>query len=547
MSFVRFLIAFALLLLISCQQKSNESSSLDSNLEKAENLVVQKKYNEAYLFYNKSLEHNQTIKNNKRVVYCLLKMAEIEKIECDYNTSEHTITKAISLFNKETPVPYWVNAYIGLGLNFTHLNNFSEGIKYYTKALEITDDELSKCIIQNNIAYLYSKHDNYKKAVEILSSIENEKVLLDNPLEYARVLHNKGYFLFYLNSPDALPYMQKALAIRETNKDDSEIVSSYMHLATYFAKSNKTIATKWAQNAYTSATKANIPDDRLEALNLLFKTTENNNLKDLYHNQYFRTNDSLTKARQFAKNQFAKIKYDNEKAEIEKAEYQFKMWIYIVLLLLSITVFILIYSISQLKNKRKISETKYQTETQIAKRLHDELANDVHNTIAFAETQNLEDIANKEHLLDSLDTIYSRTRNISNENKEIQTGSNFVPQLKNMITSYSNDKTNVILQSAELNHMKWTKEIQITVYRVLQELMVNMKKHSNCSLVAITFKTTNSHLEINYSDNGKGANSNLFIKNGLQNVENRIFSLKGSITFETEPEKGFKVKITIPN
>ena len=62
----------------------------------------------------------------------------------------------------------------------------------------------------------------------------------------------------------------------------------------------------------------------------------------------------------------------------------------------------------------------------------------------------------------------------------------------------------------------------------------------------ISFKETNSALEINYSDNGKGTDNQLQIKNGLQNVENRIFSINGNITFDTEPNKGFKVKITIP-
>ena len=35
-------------------------------------------------------------------------------------------------------------------------------------------------------------------------------------------------------------------------------------------------------------------------------------------------------------------------------------------------------------------------------------------------------------------------------------------------------------------------------------------------------------------------------KNGLRNKENRIMAIKGTINFDTEPEKGFKVKITLP-
>ena len=546
MTLFRIICFFSYFLLISCQQKTTESPPLDFNLEKAENLRSNKAYDKAYYYYNQSLAYNQEKNNYKRMIYCLLKMAEIERIACDYNASENTTTKAISYFDKETPTSYRVNAYMGLGLNYTHLNNFTEGLKIYKKALQLSDNELTSCIIQNNIAYLYSKQGKYKNAIEVLNTIENNTILKDNPLEYARVLHNKGYFLFHLKAPNALIYMEKALAIRETNKDDSQIVSSYMHLANYHIDSNKTTAAKWAQKAYESATKATIPDDQLEALNILFRTSENSDLKTQYHNQYFKLNDSLVKARQQTKNQFAKIKYDSEKAETEKTAYQYKMYGFIVLLILSVAVFILLYRLKKKKNKSKILETQYTTETKIAKRLHDELANDVHNTIAFAETQNLENEQNKETLLKNLDTIYQRARNISNENKEINTGKNYFEQLKHMINSYASDNINVIFNGSALHEVKLDSEIKIALYRVLQELMVNMKKHSECSLVMISFKETNSALEINYSDNGKGTDNQLQIKNGLQNVENRIFSINGNITFDTEPNKGFKVKITIP-
>ncbi len=178
--------------------------------------------------------------------------------------------------------------------------------------------------------------------------------------------------------------------------------------------------------------------------------------------------------------------------------------------------------------------------------MHDELANDVHNTIAFAETQNLENEQNKETLLENLDTIYQRARNISNENKQINTGEAYVEQLKHMIHSYSSEKINVILNTAALHDIQLKEEVKIALYRVLQELMVNMKKHSESTLVAIAFKNLPTTIEITYSDNGKGVENQLQVKNGLQNVENRIFSINGNLTFETEPNKGFKVKFSIP-
>ena len=70
-----------------------------------------------------------------------------------------------------------------------------------------------------------------------------------------------------------------------------------------------------------------------------------------------------------------------------------------------------------------------------------------------------------------------------------------------------------------------------------------MRKHSNATLVALSFKQEGHRLLVNYTDNGQGCE--LKKENGLRNTENRIHSIDGSITFESEPQKGFKAKIVI--
>lgn len=546
MNFPKFLFFILLLLVVSCENKETADLPLDHNLKIAESLYYGKKYNTAYNYYNKSLEFNLANKNNKRASYCLLQMADIEHKESDYINSEITVTKAISLFDKNTDIAYQTNALNALGRNYTQLSNFEDALKVYDQVISINPDELTKCITKNNIAYVYSNMGKYKEAISILSEIENNQFLLEQPLDYARVLNNKGYYLNNLKNNDALDYLMRALKIREAHYDDSQIVSSYMRLALFYENSNPDEAYKWAQKAYTSATKASIPDDRLEALDLLYKNANDVSLKDKHYEDFFRINDSLNKSRQKAKNQFAKIRFDSENEIKKRKEYQAKMYVYIVLLLFTILVFFLIYRFTIRKNRKKIKETAYQTETRIAKKLHDELANDVHNTIAFAETQDLLNPKNKDTLLESLETIYNRTRNISNENKDIDTGESYFEKLKAMLATYNSYDRNVIVNVDAFNHLKTSEEVKVIIHRVLQELMVNMKKHSQCSLASISIKSNKKGLQINYSDNGIGTANLLNLKNGLQNAENRILSINGTINFDTAPEKGFKVKIEIP-
>ncbi|MBK9225315.1 MAG: hypothetical protein IPO23_13230 [Flavobacterium sp.] len=97
--------------------------------------------------------------------------------------------------------------------------------------------------------------------------------------------------------------------------------------------------------------------------------------------------------------------------------------------------------------------------------------------------------------------------------------SNFVPYLKEVISSYSSTSINVLVNGLDPSLlMTLDNSKKIVLYRTINELLVNMKKHSQCSLVVISFKKNKKYLEIEYSDNGGGiASDALILKNGLQN------------------------------
>ena len=175
------------------------------------------------------------------------------------------------------------------------------------------------------------------------------------------------------------------------------------------------------------------------------------------------------------------------------------------------------------------------------------MANDVFHVIAFAESQSLSAESTKENLLQKLDDIYGRVRGISRENNRIDTGKDFIKSLKDMLSTYNTSERNIMVTNLESINWEIIDDIKkITISRVLQELMVNMKKHSQANLVVIKFESDQKSIIINYTDNGKGAEKSKIAKNGLQNMENRIQALKGTIDFETEPDKGFRAKIAIP-
>jgi len=198
-----------------------------------------------------------------------------------------------------------------------------------------------------------------------------------------------------------------------------------------------------------------------------------------------------------------------------------------------------VYFIIRTKHKKDKLQQVYDTESRISKKVHDEVANEVYHVITKIQREN-----HKDELLDDLEHIYNKTRDISKDNSAINVDDNFTEVLNDLLISYQSDSVNIITKN--LSKIDWNVVNTLkknTLYRVLQELMTNMRKHSKASWVVISFEQNHKNVAITYKDNGIG--TNLQRGNGLTNAENRIRSINGNIIFESEVNKGFNVKITI--
>lgn len=76
-------------------------------------------------------------------------------------------------------------------------------------------------------------------------------------------------------------------------------------------------------------------------------------------------------------------------------------------------------------------------------------------------------------------------------------------------------------------------------------MLVNMIKHSVGTHARLSFANHKS-LKIQYSDNGEITPEQNLRKNGLKFMENRILSVKGSLTFGNGQEKGFHISVELP-
>lgn len=516
----------------------------------------------AFSYFNKSKIQFEYKKDSSLVVYSLLMMSSILKNKDDYYDMEAVNTEVLSFINQTNRNYNFSCAYNNLGISLKETYDYKKSLGYYRKARQYAEDESTRIIIDNNIASVFILNKEYQKAIELLSKLELAKSEIVSDRIKSNILNNLGLAYFKENDSRAVAYFFKALTIREKQKDEYGLIGSYIQLANYYkSKDDNLRAKKYALKAYQNATKMKSIDERLDALQILVNSSFENESR-VFSAAHFRLNDSISEVRQKNKNQFANIRYDfshqkeeNQKLSTQKAETTLLLekqknstllMYFVILFLLGLTVVIINFLNS--KSKKEKVRVSYDTETRISKKLHDELANDVYHAMTFAETQDLSTINNKEMLLKDLDNIYSRTRNISKENSSIDTGQDFVPSLRDMMSNYGNDEVNIIVNGLDvLQNTTLETNKKITVYRILQELLVNMKKHSQCSLVVITFKKMEKNIIIEYTDNGIGAAiEQINIKSGLLNVENRINAIGGTLTFDNAIQKGFKVRIEFP-
>ena len=92
------------------------------------------------------------------------------------------------------------------------------------------------------------------------------------------------------------------------------------------------------------------------------------------------------------------------------------------------------------------------------------------------------------------------------------------------------------------------KKLQIYLYRISQEAINNITKHSQATEASIKITCVDNNIFLNIADNGKGFDSNkINIQgNGILNIKQRVELLKGECSLLTSIGKGTRISIKIP-
>lgn len=501
------------------------------------------------------LEH----KDSLNVANCLINMAITQKDQGDYFGAQETALEAIDYLNTDNPehYVYLSTNYNNLGVATNALGDKDRAIDFYNLAIKFAADSALVRTYRSNLGRLYQEKKDYSRAISIYSAILQEEN--KGTTDFARILTNYATAMWqYQKSYNPVKDLTHALSIRKQKNDLWGQNSSYAYLSDYYEKIKPDSSLYFARKQYAIAKVINSASDQASALKRLIRLSSIDSAR-AYFAVYHQLTDSIQQARAAAKNQFALIRYeveknkaDNLRLEKENAEKQSRLVRQRAITGASIFLLLIATGGGSLWYKRRKQRLELEaqhkikeTQLNISKKVHDVVANDIYRVMTEVEYK---DDLDREGLLDKLEVIYNQSRDISHNVDQLPVIE--VPyneQISALLRSFATDHRRVSIAGNDAE--QWadiSKRVKNEVKYVLQELMVNMKKHSQAEQVVVRFEKSDRQLKIFYKDNGIGIPKVKSEGKGLTNTVSRIENLGGEIIFASEPGKGLSITANIP-
>lgn len=126
---------------------------------------------------------------------------------------------------------------------------------------------------------------------------------------------------------------------------------------------------------------------------------------------------------------------------------------------------------------------------------------------------------------------------------------------KNLVESFKkllqlinmNNQFRIKFTHDKINNIYTTSNIQLNLYRILQEQITNILKHAKATEINITLENRKNHICLNIYDNGVGLNPQNYQGGiGLNNIKKRVELLTGNFMLKSSQGNGCELDIRIP-
>lgn len=427
--------------------------------------------------------------------------------------------------------------YNNIGGTLIDLERMEEAEYFLLKSIELSTKNglpslRNKLLSYRLLATLYDRTERSEKAGPIYEQVHEDAVLLnDTNLICSNLVFHAHYLKKIGNLEEALKKTEEAAVMTERYGDQQTLLTTLQ-----FHAGNLTEAQRFEESN-------EVQGKIILLLKTLYKTENQQQINAL--ETAFKTNE---------------IEQEKRIAQAEAAAEGQKKKLYLSILItvfsLSIVTFLLLYArhlkirnksnaLLQRERLASLLEGQENERTRIAKELHDGIVQDL-----VALQLSLNSAENRAPIIISaeIDRISTDLRNISYEMMPVTL------QKFGLIEAFNDLFERSLRQKGlafEFEHVgmneRLSEKIEVSIYRICQELVHNAIKHSEASIISVVLRKNVSQLIFIFEDNGKGFDFDE-IKSGigLNSVQSRIETVRGSIQFDTNPNEGTVVFIQIP-
>ncbi|MDD5569694.1 MAG: sensor histidine kinase [Bacteroidales bacterium] len=533
----------------------------------------------ALLFLNKALSLCLGMKDNtnKFTANSLNKMGGIYYLKGDYGKAMDAFVRSIEIHEKINDQKGIASCASGMGLIYYEQGFLEKAKDYFNRSFRIYDSMGSKkdvAACYNNLGLVFFEEKNYNKAIECYSNSLKIRKELNDRKGMSKCFTNIGnVYSSEKNYKKALEFYQKSLKIKESLNDKNGIATVLVNI------SEMNILTGKYNDAINYANKSleigksikslMLQRDNYENLSIAYDSLRNYEKAFRYQVLFKQVYDSIFNKDKSDKIAELQTKYETEKKqrdieklqnEKESQELKIRQSRIIILFVIIGSVLLLIIGLSLLnmykqnQSKRKILTAIVETEEKEKKRFAEDLHDGLGPLLSGAKLS-INELQSEKHSPEKKDEFFKMANDLIKESikNTRMIANNLMPGvlgdygLINALETFCAkiEKTGAvkILIDTDIHNKRYNAIIEITLYRVILELINNTLKHAAASTINIKIYERDKYLNVSYSDNGKGFELQKIMNDakkglGLNNVINRIKTIDGKCEFKSEPDKG---------
>jgi len=514
--------------------------------------------------YDKAMEVNvaalKYATTPKTITKIKLNVSEIYAQVQNYQKALETLDEAMPLLSREKDTVQLIHAYTIRGMINKQMRDYPSFLASNKKAAEIArnldhyHNNIAKrdwaisiqAITMNNVADAYLSLGMPDSALACLNntvtyipelSMYNRAVIFTSFGEAFSLKNQTGY---------ALEYFSRGLAIAEEKGYFNIKTTAYKALAGLYAK-NKDYHNAWDFASKYQSTLETQGAENLDKVNYWQERYNAENKKK----------ETVERELQLSQNRLELTRVKNQR--------------YLLIILVSCAAVIIIVSLRNIRNKRRLLQTQVKNAAQeralaeteamlvgeererirIARELHDSVVTELLITrlnianlaIGFPELKQCNDFRN---ILLQSDNIAEQLR---------QTAHNMMPAQINeagITEAIKRFISNIRLQNLKLSFQSYgspgllPERMEKMLFFIVKELIQNIIKHSYASEALIQLNFYDDGFSLTVEDNGVGISGNLDSGWGLRHIRKEIDLLEGKIDIKGSEYTGTTIFIEVP-